>query len=91
MRSIDKLLLKAKKIKRKSIPSVHIIEGGYCYSCKGECLYANMDDIELMELEGSNIIIISGDLPDERNGYEDAPSDTLKTILHVLGDDEYIE
>ena len=86
MRKINKLIERAKQISKQIIPSVHIIENGYCYSCKGKCKYE--DNNQRADI-GEVIVVICGDLPNDTNGYDDAPADTLRKMLKLMGEEEY--
>ncbi|MBS5800075.1 MAG: hypothetical protein KID02_10045 [Clostridiales bacterium] len=87
MKKLDKLIKQAKQVQRKKdFQPVHIIENDYCYSCKGKCKYN--DNNPRKEL-GEDVVIIYGDLPDDTNGYNDAPTDTLRKMLKLMGEEEY--
>ena len=86
MKKLDKLISKAKQINTEAELRVHIIENGYCYSCKGECKYK--DKNQRLDV-GEGIVIIYGDLPNNTNGYNDAPIDTLRKMMKLMGEEEY--
>ena len=86
MKKLNKLLKQAKRLDTEAKTRVHIIENDYCYSCKGKCKY---DDNNQRKELGEDIVIIYGDLPDDTNGYNDAPTDTLRKMLKLMGEEEY--
>lgn len=86
LKKLNKLLTQAKRLDTEAKTRVHIIENDYCYSCKGKCKY---DDNNQRKELGEDIVIIYGDLPDDTNGYNDAPTDTLRKMLKLMGEEEY--
>lgn len=83
MKKIDKLIKQAKQVRKKSANPVHIIENDYCYSCKGKCKYE--DNNQVLDI-GEGVVVIYGDLPDDTEGFADAPKDILIKIANYEGD-----
>lgn len=78
MNKLDKLVKKARGIQKHKENSVHIIESGYCYSCKGECRYMNNDNTTKII---DDIAVINIDIL--HNGFVDAPTSTLEKIANM--------
>ncbi len=51
MKRIDKMVRQAKKMSKRMINPVHIIEEGYCSSCQGECRYIDVDDVVVINID----------------------------------------
>ncbi len=78
MNKLDRLEKQVKAIQKHKESGVHIIEGGYCYSCKGECRYMNNDNATKII---DDISVINIDIP--HNGFANAPTSTLEKIANM--------
>lgn len=55
---LDKMIDMATKLNRmKTFNPVHIIEGDYCRSCNGKCIYSDNEQLQIKD----NVIIIFGE------------------------------
>lgn len=69
MKKIDKMVKQAKQLRKKTINRVHIIEEGYCSSCKGKCRY---EDNPKEQIEDEVVII-----------YDDIPGDEEVVVINI--------
>ena len=66
--------------KARTIKPVHIIEGGYCYACEGECKYIDNEKLQIED----NVVIILGDLPEDGEyDFSSAPTATLEKLANM--------
>lgn len=81
MRNLDSLLKEAKKLV-VTVPvrnyGIHIVENGYCYSCRGVCKYIGDDNYQVLVDE-----IVAVEVPEEASSFEDIPKDTLIKLANL--------
>ena len=81
MRNLDKLLKEAKELfAAESVKKygIHIVEGSYCYSCKGLCKYIRDDNQQALVDD-----IVAVEVLEEVNSFEGIPTNTLVKLANL--------
>lgn len=76
MKKIDRMVKQAKQLRKKTIERVHIIEEGYCSSCKGKCRYVDnpkeqIED-EVVIIYDDEVVVINIDIPRGGGGVDES-------------------
>lgn len=88
MRNLDKLLKEAKQLfadEPVKKYGIHIVEGGYCYSCKGLCKYIRDDSKQVLVDD-----IVAVEVPEEVNSFDGIPKNTLIKLANLIKEGEKV-
>lgn len=89
MGKLDKLVDRANRLKESEphILPFHVMAKGYCFSCKGRCLYEDEENMVQYSKDGYLV-----KTPNNESGLEDASVEELRAILKFMKNDwEYKE
>ena len=81
MRNLDRLLKEAKQLfatEPVKKYGIHIVEGSYCYSCKGLCKYMRDDNKQVLVDD-----IVAVEVLEEVNTFEGIPTNTLVKLANL--------
>lgn len=81
MKNLDKLLKDARKLfaaEPVEKYGIHIVEGAYCYSCRGDCKYMRDDNQQALVDD-----IVAVEVLGEVNSFEGVPMNTLIKLANL--------
>lgn len=81
MSKLDKLVERANKLKelKPDEHTFHVVVKGYCYSCKGKCLYEDTSAVIPYSEHGYLV-----EAPYSKYVLDDVPDEELRAIIELL-------